>query len=258
MTRAYDEGVNPRRRRLATWSIGALAAASVLAGCAGPEPAPSVPDLPYGAPIEAGPKPAPLDCRGRIGAEVGAAIRIRAELMTPGVATDEASVRAAAADPEADTTVLGIPLTAGELRALKGNGFGPDPASPIAFWVNAGAPERFGGIWIDPPGTSRYVVAVVDGDPATLAIARCVEGPDVRYVWADVSLAEGTALLNRIGSDTDRWRAQGLQINQIDYDETTGVVNVGVSKPTPEALAALQAAYGPLVRLVVAEPGVPL
>jgi hypothetical protein len=175
--------------------------------------------------------------------------------MTPGVATDEASVRAAAADPEADTQSFGIPLTPAELRALEGNGVSFEIDAPMGVWVNPGLPERFGGLWLQG---GVVTVAVVQGDPTVLALARCVERGPVRYVWADVSLAEGTALLNRIGSDTDRWRAQGLQINQIDYDETAGVVNVGVSRPTPEALAALQAAYGRLVRLVEAEPAVPL
>ena len=175
--------------------------------------------------------------------------------MTPGVATDEVAVRAAAADPGTDTTALGIPLSGTELRALAGNGFAVEPGSPISFWVSAGARDRFGGIWLDR-GTLH--VAVLHGDPATLALARCIEPPNVTYVWANVSLAEGTALLDRIGGDMDRWRASGISINLIDYDETQGVVNVGLTEPTPQALAALQAAYGPLVRVVQQVPSVPL
>jgi hypothetical protein len=233
----------------------AVALAVVLSSCAGPEPAPSGPDLLYGTPIEAGPKPDPGRCQQLIRAEIGTAIRTRAELMTPGVATDEVAVRAAAEDPTADIHALGIPLTAMELRALKGNGMGMDAGTPIAFWVNVGARERFGGIWLRGGATN---VAVVRGDPATLALARCIEPADAAYVWAGVSKAEGEALLSRVASDMDRWRADGIAINQIDYDETAGVVTVGVSEPTQQALDALQAAYGSLIRVVKQDPGIPL
>jgi hypothetical protein len=232
----------------------AVALAMAVAGCAESEPPPSIATLPYGTPIEAGLKPEPLECQQRIRAEIAGAIRIRTALMTPGVATDEAAVRAAAADPGTDTQSFGIPLTAAELRALKGNGISFEVESPIGFWVDPGAPDRFGGLWLR---NGVMNVAVVHGDPATLALARCVERANVAYVWADVSMTEGTAVLNRIGADMDRWRATGIPINLIDYDETTGVVNVGVTEPTPQALAALQAAYGPLVRLVKEGPITP-
>ena len=75
---------------------------------------------------------------------------------------------------------------------------------------------------------------------------------------AGVSKADGEALLNRVAADMDRWRATGIPINTIDYDETTGVVNVGVSAPSAAALTNFQAAYGPLIRLVQADPGIPL
>lgn len=242
--------------RLRTRGIGrGVILAAALVGCAGPDPVASVRDLPYGTPIEAGPKPDPAACQDRIRSEIGAAIRIRGELRTPGVGTDEVAARAAAADPTADTAALGIPLTAAELRALERNGLALDNESPIAFWVGVGAPERFGGIWLRGGATN---VAVLHGDPATLALARCLEPANAAYVWANVSLAAGTAVLDRIGADMDRWRARGVVINMIDYDETTGVVNVGVNAPTPEMLAAFQEAYGPLIRLVQQGPIVPV
>lgn len=227
---------------------------AAVAGCAGPDQvaAPTTaPSLPYGTRIDAGPKPDPARCQALIRAEIGPAMKIRSELAS--VETDEATARAAAADPRADILSVGIPLTREELRGVTFNGLALEPHTAMGFWVNVGAPDRFGGMWLD--GALR--VAVVHGDPATLAIARCIEPPAVSYVWADVSLAEGTAMLDRIGSDRDQWRGRGIAINTIEYEETKGVVTVGVSEPTEQKLAALQGVYGPLIRLVKADPAQP-
>jgi hypothetical protein len=241
--------------RQAFITAGVLVASVALAGagCGGPEAAPStVGTLTYGTPIAAGPKPDPARCQAIIRAEIGPAMKIRAALG--GVAVDEAAARAAATDPAADLQTVGIPLTREELRGVKANGLALDENTAMGFWVTVGAPDRFGGMWFD--GALR--VAVVGGDPATLAIARCIEPAAVSYVWAGVSTAEGTALLDRIGRDMDRWKARGISINMIDYDETTGVVNVGVSAPNAQILTALQAEYGPLIRLVQQDPAQPL
>jgi hypothetical protein len=133
-----------------------------------------------------------------------------------------------------------------------------DPNTPLGFWVSAGAPERFGGIWIDPPGSNRYVIAIVGGDPDTLALARCFEGPDVRYVWATVSKLDGEALKDRIGADMDAWRGRGVPVNSVDYDETRGVVVVGVTTVNDALVQEFQAKYGPLVRLKVQGPFIPV
>ena len=245
--------MNGAGARLLGGLIGGLVVAALVACDAGPAATP-IPVIAYGTPIEAGPKPDPGRCQELIRADIRAAIRIRTELMTPGIATDEIAVRAAAADPTTDTTTVGIPLTAAELRALARNGIAHEAGDALSWWVDVGAPERFGGQWTRG---AADVVAVVHGDPATLALARCVEPANVAYVWADVSLAEGRAVLDRISADTDRWRASGIVINILDYDETSGVLQVGVSLPTAEALAKLQEAYGPMVRLVKEEAPTP-
>ena len=209
----------------------------------------------FGEPIEPGPAPDPVTCQRLIRGEIGAAVRIRTELMTPGVGADEASARAAAGDPRSTLALIGVPLTEPESGALKKNGVGLDPWAQLTSWVHVGAPERFGGIWV-PDGLP--IVAVLDNDAGALAIARCVGPAGTREVWADISYAAGEALLTRIGTDQDRWEASGVRINSMSFDETAGVVEVGVSAPTPQLEAALRDAYGPHVRVRQADQAQPL
>jgi hypothetical protein len=247
-----------RRRvgRLGLVFAGA-SAALLLVGCGAPPSAPSQALHPYGEALDAGQKPTADACQQRLRSEQVAAARIRTELGVDGVSAEPVAVKAAAADPTTDLTMLGIPLTAAEMQAIRTSGTAMDPATPLGFWVNAGAPERFGGIWIDPPGSNRYVVAVVGGDLDTLALTRCVEAPDTRYVWATVSKADGEAVKDRIGADMDAWRGHGVLVNSVDYDETTGAVVVGVTTVTDALAQEFQATYGPLVRLEVQGPIVP-
>jgi hypothetical protein len=221
------------------------------AACASGPPS-SIPAHQYGEPIDAGAKPDPATCQQLIRSNVAGAMRIRASLSTPGVAADEATVRAAAADPASNIARVGVPLRPDETAALKASAISIDPWSPISFWVDAGAPERFGGLWLDG-GTS---VAVVDGDGESLALARCVEPntADMHYVWATVSQAAGRAVQTRIGNDMAGWNARGVQINMTYYDVKTGTVHVGVSAPNAELEAAFRDAYGPIVRLEKAGP----
>jgi hypothetical protein len=236
-----------RGRILALAWMCAIAAAA----CAS-EPPPSIPSHQYGEPIDPGAKPDPATCQQLIRSNVAGAMRIRASLTVPGIAADESMVRGVAADPASNIERIGVPLSAAELAALKASAIAIDPWSPISFWVDAGAPERFGGLWLDG-GT---YVAVVDGDGESLALARCVEPKtaDMHYVWATISQAAGQAVQTRIGNDMAGWKARGVQINMTYYDVKTGTVHVGVSAPNPELEAAFREAYGPIVRLEKAGP----
>ncbi len=224
----------------------------IVTGACASEPPPSTALHQYGDPIDAGAKPDPATCQQLIRSNVTGAIRIRASLSTPGLAADEGTVRAVAADPASDTTRIGVPLSPAEILALHTSAIALDPWSPLSFWVDAGAPERFGGLWLDG-GT---YVAVVDGDGESLALARCVEPStaDMHYVWATVPQAAGRAIQTRIGNDMAGWNARGVQINMTYYDVKTGTVHVGVSAPNPELEAAFRDAYGPIVRLDKAGP----
>jgi hypothetical protein len=243
--------------RLVVAAAAVVLTATLATGCGTVTPAPSQVAHAYGEALESGPKPAAETCQQRLRSEQVAAARIRSELRIDGVSPEPVAVKTAAADPTSDLTMLGIPLTAAEMQAIRTSGMATDPATPLGFWVNAGAPERFGGIWIDPPGSNRYVIAVVGGDPDSLGLVRCVEAPDTRFVWATVSKADGQAVADRIAADIGMWRARGVPLNLVDYDETKGIVVVGVTTVTDALVRQFQAVYGPLVRMEVEGPVVP-
>ena len=200
-----------------------------------------------GEPLNAGVRPVAAECRDRLAADLDAARRLRAELHIDGIPSTDVAILAASVDPGADLTALGIPLAKSELEALRASGTDTDRSSPLRFRVQVAAPQRFGGIWIDPPGSGRYVVAILDRDPSALAVARCLDvGLDVRYVAAAWSVADDNALQARIGADFGTLRSNGIQVQSVGVGVRAAVmvVVVGVTGVTDQIRAALVARYG--------------
>lgn len=193
-------------------------------------------------------------------ADTGAALRIRTELRTDGVPATNDAVAAAAADPTADISALGIPLRTSELAALRASGMALDPATPIAYWVQAGETGRFGGLWIDPPGSGREVVAILSSDPGAMTLARCLE-PDARtsYVAATTSLADLKALQDRISSEIGASGPGGAKVQSVGLTvrHSTMVVVVGVTGLTDEMRSQLTAKYGDGIVVEEQAPAVP-
>jgi hypothetical protein len=204
-----------------------------------------------GTPIDPGAKPAVAECARLLQEEIAAAKLIRAEF---GVAATDLAVGAAADDPNADLGALGIPITQAELAAVRKSGFFIDAKTRIASWAHIGATDRFGGVWIDPPGSDQFVVSIVGSNPRTLALARCVEPPKVRYVHAVRSLAEGLALQQRVNDDWQALQAQGIAINGTSYSEIEGILEIGVGVLTPEIESLLRQRYGEGVRVLQQGP----
>lgn len=237
-----------------------------LAGACAREAQPSIatPSMPSvatathrpGEPINPGVRPNAVECRQALTADLGAAKRLRAELRIDGIPSTDVAVLAASVDPRSDVTTLGIPLAPDELVALQGSGTYVDRASPLTFWVQAAEPGRFGGIWIDPPGSGRYVVGILDRDATALALARCLDaGLDVRYVAAGSSVADDNALQARIGTDFDELRSSGIRIVSVGVGVRAAVmvVIVGVTGLTDDTRAKLVARYGDTI--VIEEQG---
>ena len=234
----------------------------LVAGCAGQTASPSAggataspsqPSTGPGSAIAAGQKPSAQACRKVIVADTGAAGRIRADLK---IATTKAAIKAAAADPKADVALVGIPLTRAEVTALRATGVAFDPSSALSWWIHAGEPKQFGGIWIDPPGSDRYVVSIVGSDPATLTLARCLDtGVDVRFVAAGHSMTDLEALRDRITTDAESLRSGGVMISSVGLSVRAQVmvVIVGVTGVTPAIKADLASRYGDAI--VVEEQG---
>jgi len=243
--------------------IAALAGCSVapspqpLPHASEPPAAPTAATLPSSSPafahgdqLDVIDRPDGATCDATLRSEKGVAAAIRDDLHALGIPWDPASVEAAAVDPEASTEVLGIPFTPTEQVVLHRFLGTVDPMDAMKYWVVVGAPDRFGGLWFEAPGSGSIVVGVVDGDPETLALARCLErGVETRYVWAALSLAEGLANADRIGDDHERLQAEGVDFNGVSYRPDEGTVVVFVDEPTPELEELFLSRYGPPLRL---------
>ena len=233
-----------------------LLLAGLAAGCFSEAPAsiatpapsgPAIASHRSGEPLSPGVRPTAAECRQHLTADTGAAKLIRSELAIDGLPSTDIAILAAAADPGADIATLGIPITVGELEALRASGTFVDRSSPLRFWVQGGASERFGGIWIDPPGSGRFVVGILDTDPSALALARCLDtGLDVRYVAARSSLADDNALQARISADLSQLKSSGIKVVSVGIGVRAAatVVVIGVTGVTDEIRANLVARYG--------------
>ena len=253
----------PSGVRAVAMGLRALALVLVVAGCArsGERPSPSTAYLAAGQPIDVANLAMPTDCDSRLRSEIDAAIAIRRSLHVDGVSPDRQAVEAAAADPTSTLVEIGVPITSAERQALSANGLSVGDNLPLGEWVFDGAPQRFGGIWIDPPGSGQYVVSILRADPTSLALARCVAALTnlpTRFVVATVSKQDGEALKDRITSDSDRLTSEGIPLTSVDYDETRGIVVIGVDKPTDAMVARLHQLYGPSVEIIDEQPAVAL
>lgn len=101
---------------------------------------------------------------------------------------------------------------------------------------------------------SAIVVQVLPIDEVRLRTARCLEVGDaidrVRYETAGMSTAELDALLPRVVADLDLSRDAGVDPTTVWTDATNGTVVVGLTAPTPEAVAILTERYGSRIRVV--------
>jgi hypothetical protein len=222
--------------------VPAIVVALGVAAC-GPSRA-LLPAAEHGDPIALGQAPTPAECLAAIRRETAAAKAIRGELRIDGLLATDVAVGTAANDPDASIELLGIPLTPAEARIVEPFARGSEPEVGVQQWVTIGAPDRFGGLWYDPPGGDRLVVAVLGSDPATVGLARCVAPPDTAYVHAVRSLAEGYALQERVTDGTEQLRTEGIDVTLVGYDERRGVVTVGVETLTDAAVEAIRSRYG--------------
>jgi hypothetical protein len=199
-----------------------------------------------GDPLTASAAPSRASCRQELTADVAAAKRIRVDLRVPGIDSSDMAIAAAASDPAADLSTVGIPLTHTEIAALKASGLSLG-GNPLSEWAQVGEPTRFGGIWIDPPGSNRYVVSILSRDPGAMGLAQCIgTGVDVRFVAAGTSVADLTALVDRIARDADEMRSNGISIAGagIGVRNSVMVVIVGVTGLTDAIRTMLFSRYG--------------
>ncbi len=213
----------------------------------------------HGQDLDAGPAPDATTCQALIRRDLSGALDVRRELNIPGLTATEDAARAAAADPGADVTTLGIPATADELAAVQASGVATDGGFAVSVRANSTLTHRFGGVWIDPPASGRMIVSVVGGDQVAADLIQCIQGGSkVRFVVSGTSLADGEARKDRVSADMGRLRAAGIAISSIDWDETREVLVVGVSSDLGAATRLLRERYGPQTEVVSQQPIQPL
>ena len=189
-------------------------------------------------------------CDRRIRPDVDGALQVRLSLRDLGIDATIEAAKAAAADPTSTLDDAGIPLSTSEVRALQTGPTGGPPPDPMSLWVPSGAPARFGGLWIDETGAAHYVVSIVNADPGTLQLARCLERADsVRYVVTTMSWTDGARLAGTINSSAPELQAQGIQLVGAGFSPNEGLVVVGVQNLTEAARQTLTKRYGPSIRV---------
>ena len=153
----------------------------------------------------------------------------------------EQDVDAAMADADADLDLVGIPLRADEERAIRTSGMYLDGIAPLGFWVFYGRSDLFGSYWIDPPGSDRYVVGVVNGAPSTVELVDClVQGVfDIRFVYNARSWAELQARKDAIVADWRELEAEGIGLTSVGTDVFVNTVELGVDGLTDAKAATL-------------------
>lgn len=224
-----------------------------------PSPSPTPRALELGEALPAVAAPSASTCDRLLRSDIESARRIRVGLAHDGLASDDARLAAAAADPAADLTQLGIPLLPDDIAALHTAGQAIDGRTPIISWVSTGRQDLFGGAWIDPPeNQSSVVVSVVDGDPVAHELARCLERPDIqtRYVFAERSQADLHAIQASIEADRDTLPDEGIRLISTAQLPNENLVEVGVQGLTKEIAAELIERYGEGIRIVEDRPSV--
>lgn len=233
-------------------TVAAAASASPSPAAASPSPTAS-PAPAIGTPLEAPAKPPAATCDDLQRSDRVAATGIRngIDMSVIGIGGSAEDVEAAMSDATADIDLLGTPLLRDEVHTLRTSGGVLDDRAPLAFWVMDGRNDLFGGYWIDPPGSTRFVVGVVDGDPSSMELVECLKRGDldVRYVFSERSWRELLAWKDEVGEDMNALRAEGIPITSVGPDMLTNTLEVGVEGLTEEMTAELRERYGAALRV---------
>jgi hypothetical protein len=135
-----------------------------------------------------------------------------------------------------------------------------------------GRPDLFGGLWADPPTRIVTICIAPGADPPAVATAReallrviaypgGIMSPDdawqVGFITAGPSISALTVVRERVTSAQPWRRDVGKNLNGWGIDPQRHAVVVGVGEITPLLSADALSAFGKLVILQTADPGIP-
>jgi hypothetical protein len=181
-------------------------------------------------------------------AETRQAIELRQQL---GLRADLAWVQQVAADPNADTQLLAIPLTPAETLEIERRFAQSDEAAQIANAYATEHRDSFAGLYIDQKRGSRIVVLFTADVGAHQAALDALWG-EPGFIVVEAAAFTQSALHHiqeEIGDASDELRAQGITLLSISagYLNESGYQNnveVEAKSDNPEARDILEA-FGP-------------
>lgn len=159
-----------------------------------------------------------------------------------GLSTDLADVRAVDAAADSTSDLLGVPLSPAERADIARRDHLARLGSRVIGQIE-GRPG-YGGAWYDQLDGGALHIASTGPDFSPAVRAVIPPGWPVRYDHVQWSLAELTALAERIGGEMRGRTPLGNLLVSVGDNQMTNTVDVGVDTRAPsDAEAALQRAY---------------
>jgi hypothetical protein len=211
-----------------------LAVALLGCGSSVPTGSPSPSEAPT-----ATPEPPP----GQSDLDIQEAMRERLDF---GLRADEAWVRAVAANPNATSDLLGIPLLPAEALEFQSRQERLQGVARLAQRYTEEHPEDLAGLFIDQQHRLVVVLFTANVDAHAAALAKLIPGDDepLAVRLATVSKADLEALMNRIVEDADWFRTIDAKLMGAGLDEMHNLVDVEISSANPAAPALIAAHFG--------------
>jgi hypothetical protein len=172
-----------------------------------------------------------------------------------GLRADEAWARQVAADP-AHAVAYGVPLMPDEQAGLDARPRTFEELSTLLQDYGAAHPGEFGGLYVEPAGSTQFVVLFTDHlDDHSAALAKLVN-PMAQITLRKTPTAEKDldALMERISNDAPALKAAGIFVVVSSRDDIGRVVDLQLSTQRTDAAGLLVGRYGPTVKVTVMDP----
>jgi hypothetical protein len=187
--------------------------------------------------------PSQSDPLGEVDSDLRTAIELREDL---GLRSDEAWVRQVAANPDADSDLIGIPLTPAESRELEERFARSEDAAAMAGAYGREHPDTFAGLYVDQEHAGRIVVRfTADHERHQAALDALWGEPGVIVVEAahftEAALQDIQHAIADARKDLER---QGIVLIEVGSGGFENVVEVVVKSDNPGAEDVIKA-FGP-------------
>jgi hypothetical protein len=223
------------------WAVAPVILAAILLGaCASPPPgSPAA----ASAPLTPAATPTPEPVAGPSDEEIREAMRERQDF---GLRADEAWVRAVAANPNASSDMLGIPLLPAEEVEFQSRQERLRGVAGLAQRYAGDHPKDFAGLFIDQEHRLVVILFTADVEAHQAALAKLIPGDDdlLAVRLATSSRADLEALMDRIAKDDDWFRTIDAKLMGAGLDEIHNLVDVEISSANAAAPGLIADHFG--------------